>query len=57
MIQSCVAVPTKAYGYSLRAAPGLQSSGALCIPNYQMDGLLVGTLIVGTLIFFQAENL
>ena len=40
MIQSCVAVLDKGDGHSLRTAPCLESSGSLCILNYQVDGVL-----------------
>jgi len=39
MIQSCVAVLEKGYGHYLRTAPCLESSGSLCIRNYQVGGV------------------
>ena len=40
MIQSGVAALEKGDGHSLRTAPWLESSGALCIRDYHMDGVL-----------------
>jgi hypothetical protein len=41
MIQSGVAALEKGEGHSLRTAPWLESSGALCIRNYHLDGVLM----------------